>query len=109
MIGVNVQNTTGSNSPGDHAVNIQSGSPSAIWQNGIHFDPVPGGGIAGNIGINMEGHYNMGIDLGDNSQRMTADQSLILERFGTVRIRFNSSTGNVEIVNGNSVYTFARS
>jgi hypothetical protein len=52
--------------------------------------------------INLAANYNVGIDLGDNSQRINANQQLVLEKFGTARIRFNSSNGNVEIINGYS-------
>ncbi len=100
-VGLNLQNTSNSTVRGTHAINIQSGSASAIWQNGIHFE---GTGIAGNIGINFDNaHYNMGIDLSDNSIRMNANQKVVLERNGTIFLWYNLDSGQVELVKGGSV------
>lgn len=97
-IGLNLQNTGSSTTPGSHAINIQPGQRG--WMNGIHFDS----GAVGNIGINFDAaRYNMGIDLGDNSVRMNANQRMYLERFGSVYLQFNSSTNRVEIVRSGTV------
>lgn len=101
-IGLNLQNNEGSTAMGTHAINIQPGSRG--WVNGIHFDS----GATGNIGISFDSaHYNMGIDVADNSIRMNANQKLYLEHFGQVYIQYNSNSGLVEIVrNGRVVASF---
>lgn len=100
-IGLNIQNTVASTAPGTHAINIQSGSTTSTWLNGIHFE---GSKTAGNIGINFdEAQYNMGIELANNSIRMNAGQKLILERYGTVYIWYNPASGQVEVVKGGTV------
>jgi hypothetical protein len=97
-IGLNLQNTPQSTASGSEAINIQSGSATAIWQNGIHFE---GTGIAGNIGINFDtAHYNMGLDLANNSVRLNAGQKIILEKFGTIYLWYNPTTLKVELVKG---------
>jgi hypothetical protein len=96
-IGVNIQNTARSTVQGTHAIKIQPGPQG--WANGIYFD----NGGAGNIGINFDqASFAMGIDLGNNSLRVNANQKLVLERFGQVFIRYNSGNGKVEIVKGGS-------
>jgi hypothetical protein len=62
----------------------------------VHFES--GGNFSGNIGINFEhSHWNMGIDCGDNSIRMNANQRLVLEQFGQVWLQYNQATDRVEI------------
>lgn len=96
-IGLNLQNTIGSAGQGTHAIQIQPGPMG--WSNGIYFEA----GGTGNIGINYDqASFGMGIDLGNNSLRMNADQKVVLEAFGQVFIRYNSSNGRVEIVKGGS-------
>jgi len=100
-IGLNLQNTPRSSYTGLHAINIQSSSSTQNWQNGIHFE---GPGTTGNIGINYDSsHFNMGIDLADNSIRMNANQKFYLEKYSTIYFWYNSSTGKVELVKGGSV------
>lgn len=41
--------------------------------------------------------------LTDNSLRVNANQKIVPERFGTVFLRYNSSTSQVEIVKNNIV------
>jgi hypothetical protein len=102
-IGLNLQNTPGSAAAGTHAINIQSTSTEAIWQNGIHFEGASGA-IAGNIGLNFDSaHYNMGIDLADNSIRLNAGQKVILEKFGTIFLWYNAAAQRVELVKGGKV------
>ncbi|MBB6368166.1 hypothetical protein FHR56_003331 [Xanthomonas sacchari] len=97
-IGLNLLNTPGSSTAGTHAIQIQPGTRG--WQNGIHFDS----GALGNIGINFDqSNYNMGIDLGDNSLRMNANQRIILEKYGSVYLRYNSTSDKVELVKKGSV------
>jgi hypothetical protein len=97
-VGLNLQNTPASTAPGTDAINIQSTSPSAIWQNGVHFES-PGAPIAGNIGINFDAaHYNMGIDLAENSLRLNAGQKIYLEKFSQVFIWYNPATARIELM-----------
>jgi hypothetical protein len=94
-VGVNIQNVSHSTGDADSAVQIQS-STGGGWANGILFQGVDR--IAGNIGINFgTAKYNLGIDLADNGLRLNANQKIILERFGTVWIQYNSDTGHVEL------------
>jgi hypothetical protein len=87
----------------DHGINIQAGSAATYWQNGIHFDS-HGDYTTGNIGINFDrSHYNMGLDLADNSLRLNAGQRITLDRSGTVYIRENPSNALVEFVRNGSV------
>ena len=95
-IGVNVQNTPESTVPGTHAINIQSGSTTAGWQNGLHFDGV---GTAGNIGVNFDtAHYNLGLDLADNSMRLNAGQKIYLEKFNQVYLWYNPQVARIQLI-----------
>lgn len=99
-IGLNLQcvYTDSTSQHCDNGINIQTGAATTYWQNGIHFDS-NGNYISGNIGINFDqSHYNMGIDLADNSLRMNAGQKIIMEKNGTVYVWFNQVTGMVEVV-----------
>ncbi|MBO9872689.1 MULTISPECIES: hypothetical protein [Xanthomonas] len=97
-IGLNLLNTPGSSVAGTHAIQIQPGTHG--WQNGIHFDS----GALGNVGINFDqSTYNMGIDLGDNSLRMNANQRIIFEKYGSVYLRYNSASDKVELVKKGTV------
>ena len=87
----------------DDAINIQAGSATAVWYNGLHFDS-NGSYTTGNIGINFDrSHYNMGLDLADNSIRLNGNQKVILEKSGGAYLWYNSSSGRIEIVRGGSV------
>jgi hypothetical protein len=97
-IGLNLQNTIASTGSGVFAINIQSTSDATGWQNGIHFED-PAGGTAGNIGINFDAaHYNMGLDLADNSLRLNAGQKIYLEKTGAIYLSYNAKTQKVELV-----------
>ena len=97
-IGLLLMNRGDSTAMGTHAIDIQPGPYG--WLNGIHFDS----GGTGNIGVNFDAsRYNMGIDLADNSLRVNANQKIILERFGTVYLRYNWSNNQVEVVKNNVV------
>jgi hypothetical protein len=87
----------------DHAINIQAGSPTTTWRDGLHFDS-SSGYSSGGIGINFDrARYAVGLDLANNSVRMNANQKIMLEEGGNVYLWYNSSTKKVEIVNGGSV------
>jgi uncharacterized protein YjaZ len=69
----------------------------------VHFDS-NGNYNTGDIGINFDGsHYNMGLDLANNSMRLNAGQKVFLEESGAVFLWYNASNRKVEIVNGGSV------
>jgi hypothetical protein len=98
-IGVNLQCVyTDSNSKNcKHALNIQAGSSTTAWQNGIHFESI-GNYVTDSIGINFDqSRYNVGLDLGDNSLRLNAGQKILLTKDGTVYLRYNQSSDRVEI------------
>jgi hypothetical protein len=104
-IGVNLQCVyTDSRSKNcDDAINIQAGSATTVWHNGIHFDS-NGNYVTGNIGIDFDrSHYNMGLDLANNSIRLNANQKVVLEKSGGAYLWYNSSSGRIEIVRGGSV------
>jgi hypothetical protein len=102
-VGVEIMNTPHSETWGTHGLEITSTGPASGWGNGIHFS-AGDDYVAGNIGINFDqAQYNMGLDLGDNSMRMNAGQSIVLEHFGGVSIKFNPSTGNIEFYKGDSL------
>jgi len=97
-IGLNLQSFPDSTVAGTEAINIQSTSPRAIWQNGIHFESFAAP-IAGNIGINFDAaHYNLGIDLADNSLRLNAGQKIYLEKFSQIFLWYNPATARVELM-----------
>jgi hypothetical protein len=104
-IGVNLQcvYSDANSKECDHAINIQAGSASAAWRNGIHFDSA-GTYPTGKIGINFDqSHYHVGLDLANNSMKLNGGQKIVLEESGSVFISYNPATRNVEIVKGNSV------
>jgi hypothetical protein len=104
-IGVNLQCVyTNSHSKNcNHAINIQAGSATTVWQNGLHFDS-SGSYITGNVGINFDqAHYKLGLDLADNSLRLNANQKIFLDRSGTVFVWYNSTSGKIEFVRHGSV------
>lgn len=108
-IGLNLQcvYTDSTSKHCDHGINIQGGSATTYWQDGIHFESF-GGSLAGDIGINFDqSHYNVGLDLGNNSLRLNAGQKIILDKTGNTFVRENPSTQAVEIVrNGTVIASF---
>jgi hypothetical protein len=87
---------------GDAAINIASAPGSNKgWANGVRF--VGGPGLAGNIGINFETEYAMGLDLGPNSMRMNAGEKIFLEHFGTAWLSYNPETSNIDLYKANTL------
>jgi hypothetical protein len=100
-IGLNLQNTPLSTSPALHAINIQSTSATANWQNGIHFE---GSGTAGNTGINFDAaQYTLGINLADNSLRLNAGQKVMLDSTGNTYLWYNPAVAKVQVVRSSVV------
>jgi hypothetical protein len=93
-IGIELQNTVNFSANGDIGLNIVSTGSNKGWGSGIYFQ---GGAGAGNVAINMEAQYNLGLDLGPNSMRMNAGEKVILEHYGTAWLSYNPTTGNIEL------------
>jgi hypothetical protein len=104
-IGVNLQcvYSDANSKECDHAINIQAGSASTTWRDGIHFDSA-GSYNTGKVGINFDqSRYHLGLDLANNSMKLNGGQKISLEESGAVFIWYNPATRKVEIIKGGSV------
>lgn len=95
-VGVEVMSTGPSSSAPDAALQIDSASGGPGWATGIKFV----GSGNGNIGIDFQNSYSMGIDLKNNDLRMNKNRKILLEASGSVFLRYNDNNGRIELVKG---------
>lgn len=122
LVGMNVQNKA---FRGDVGIQVQTGplppdhplwqpGMDGGWETGMRLSGRPGAGFYrtgieldrhthGQRGMWMRGDFDIGIDLGANSLRVDSDTPIELNGAGGIALRFNSSRGRIEFVNGNSV------